>query len=86
MMASRYPPQIFWVLAAALAYTLLAVAEGETGNAALFILSLTRRENAARRGFKEGRHITHDALHRVGSCRHALEDLQHGLVPQNAPL
>ena len=54
-MASRYPPQIFWVLAVALAYTLLAFAEGEEtnqkkGTIALFMVSLTRQDHTGVRG------------------------------------
>ena len=72
-MASRYPPQIFWVLAVALAYTLLAFAEGEEtnqkkGTIALFMVSLTRQDHTGGHGsLQRGPSHTHDALDRVGS-------------------
>ena len=62
MMASKYPPQIFWVFAVALAYTLLAFAEGEETKGkreTLHYSSRHRQDKTTLAGgaFKEGRHI-----------------------------
>lgn len=83
MMASRYAPQIFWVLATALAYTLLALAVAEKKQIGYSQGNKKRLWQVV--GFPKRIH-THDALDWIDSAQHGFKNIHHSFVPQDGLL
>ena len=83
MMASRYGPQIFCVLAAALAYTLLALPTAKKKSKSDFFQEVKRSWQVEE--FCE-RIPTHNSLNWVDSTKHCFQDIHHCSVPQDGLL
>lgn len=85
MMASRYAPQIFWVLATALAYTLLALPVAQKNKTHKLIFFSRIRKSWQLVGFPEWI-PTHNTLDWVDSIQDGFKDIYHSFVLQDGPL